>query len=78
MMTEEEHRGWLLYRIELDARALTNAEHMTGAERRGRLRGFLEVGIAFGYCSPKTADGFSASVEHGYRVSRAMRSLQRG
>jgi hypothetical protein len=41
-------RGWLLRRIELEAKALANAEPTTRDVRRGRLLGLIEVGVSFG------------------------------
>lgn len=77
-MTDDERRHWLLRRIEAEARSFVNAEPMMREACWGRLLGFLEVGTAFGFWSRKAAYRFSNSVEHKYRVGRAIRVLRRG
>jgi hypothetical protein len=76
-MKDAERRRWLLRRIEAEAWSVVHAEPMMREACWGRLLGLLEVGTAFGFWS-RAADRFSNSVEHKYRVGRAIRVLRRG
>jgi hypothetical protein len=75
---DHERREWLLRRVEVEADAYANAEPMIRDQCFGRMLGLLEVGTAFGYWSKKTADGFSETVRHRYRIRRGVRRLRRG
>jgi hypothetical protein len=73
----DDQREWLLRRVEA-RRGFVNAEPMMREACWGRLLGLLEVGTAFDFWSRTAADCFSNSVEHKYRVGRAIRVFRRG
>jgi hypothetical protein len=77
-VSDTERRRWLLRRIEAEAWAFVNGEPMMRQMLLGRLLGLLEGGTAFGFWWRRAADRFSNSVEHKYRVGRAIRGLRRG
>jgi hypothetical protein len=77
-MNDHERREWLLRRIEMEANAYANGEATRHDMLYGRVLGLLEVGVAFGYWSCKTADGFSETVRHRYQIGRGVRRLRRG
>jgi hypothetical protein len=77
-VNDDERREWLLRRVEVEPYACANADSLTKEMCYGRVLGLLEVGVAFGYWSRKTADGFSETVRHRYRIGRGVRRLRRG
>lgn len=58
MVSEESQnrRAWLLERLIIEVRAYANADNQTRLMRLGRMDGYLEVGVAFGYWSRRSAD----------------------
>jgi hypothetical protein len=75
---DDERRRWQLRRIEAEAWSFVNAKPLMREDCRERLLGLLEVGTAFGFWSRKAAVRFSNSVEHKYRVGKAIQVLRRG
>ena len=76
-MEDDPRRDWLLARLDIEARALANADHQTRAIRWGRLLGMLEVGVRLGYWSRRSADRYSDAAYFGHGRARARKILRR-
>jgi hypothetical protein len=70
-------REWLLRRIEIEALAYANSDQTVREIRWGRVLGFIEVGVAFGFWSKRAADGAANVLGHRYGVRRVRRLLNR-
>jgi hypothetical protein len=70
-------REWLVRRIEAEARAYVNGDRTTRPIRWGRVLGFLEVGVAFGYWPKRTAEQVADSIYHRWAVWKVGRMLRR-
>jgi hypothetical protein len=68
-------REWLARRIETEAWAYANADHLTRDLCLGRMHGFLEVGVDTGYWSKKVADQVADSIQQKWGLRRVRRRL---
>jgi hypothetical protein len=70
-------REWLVRRVEQEARAFANADRSTRDLRYGRVLGYLDVGVAFGYWSKRSADRAADSIAHRWALGKLRRTLSR-
>jgi hypothetical protein len=64
-------------RVEMAARDYANADSGIRQIRWGRVLAFLEVGVAFGYWSKRSADRAADSIYHRWALGRLRRTLKR-
>ena len=77
-MGDAAHRIWLIRRIVIEAQNYANADTRLEPFRRGHVLALLEVGVAFGYWSMRTADHVADLIEHRQSLRRVPRLLRRG
>lgn len=77
VLDDDDARAWLVARIEIEARALANAELSRRAMIAGRLHGFLEVGTRFGWWSRKSAVYVFDMASHRMAKDKVARLLRR-
>jgi hypothetical protein len=72
---EAKRRAWLMARLDTEAHPYANAHPKVKPIRWGRMLGFLEVGVRFGWLTRKRA-GYYSDAASGGRKPNARKLLR--